>query len=276
MAGTQVDSSLKGKSSEDVKQMLMEQTTPTETEVEETEVKAVEEPEEEVEVSTETETPIKEEPVEEKPTETKETLYKIKVDGKEEEIPLDKVIEYAQKGRFLEKERARDKEDRKKFEEGRAQITQPPDWNKLNEQFVDMLQKDPIGALTTLYEAKKNDEKRMDAEERRAERLFESEKSDVPYWNSIKGIYQEFKDLGNTREEAFLKAENEYLKNLTATIREKGFEEGAKKTALKEKAKIPIEEKKTKGGAIPTLEELKDKSSDEIAKYLRRFVNPGY
>jgi hypothetical protein len=272
MVVANADSSLKGKSSDDLEKMIEEQTS----KVAET-AEAVETPEEEVEVSTEEETPA-EQPPEEKPAETKEALYKIKVDGKEEEVPLSKVIEYAQKGRYLEKERAKDKAERQKFNEERQQITQPPDWNKLNEQFVDMLQKDPLGALTTLYEVKKKDEIRAEAEERRAERLFESEKEDVPYWKNIKGIYQEFRDLGNNREEAYLKAENEYLKSTLTSTREKTEQEVKTKLDNKEKAKIPLGKEKvtTKPGMLPTPEELAKMPSDEIAKFLKYNKTPGW
>ncbi len=270
-----VDSSTKGKSSDELKEML-EQTSIDVAEPEEETAEAVETTEEEAEPSTEEETPEKEEPTEEKKAEPGKKLYKIKVEGKEEELDEEKIIEYAQKGRYLERERAKDKEERKRNEEDRAKVTTPPDWAKLNEQFVDLLQKDPLGALTTLYEAKKNEEKRVEAEERRTDRIFDSEKADVPYWNSIKPLYQEFKDLGNSRDEAFLKAENEYLKNLTITLREKGFKEGTQKANLKEKAKMPLKEKKTKGGVLPSPEELTKMTSEQLGKYLKHNKTPGW
>lgn len=271
---TDVDSSTQGKSSDELKQML-EQTSIEVAEPEEETAEAVETTEEEAETSTEEETP-EEKTTEEKKAEPEKKLYKIKVGGKEEELDEEKLKEYAQKGRYLERERAKDKEERKRLDEERAKITQPPDWNKLNEQFVDLLQKDPLGALTTLYEAKKNEEKRNEAEARHADRIFESEKSDVPYWESIKSIYQEFRDLGNSREEAFLKAENEHLKNLTLTLREEGFKDGKLKASMKEKAKMPLKEKKTKGGALPTPEELNKMTSEQLAKYLKFNKIPGW
>jgi hypothetical protein len=272
------DSSTKGKSSDELKQMLEEQTSKLEVAPEEEATEAVETPEEETETSTEEETQEgkEEETPEEKKEEPKKKLYKIKVEGKEEELDEEKIIEYAQKGRYLERERAKDKEERKRFEEDRTKVAQTPDWAKLNEQFVDMLQKDPLGTLNIYDDAKRKSEKAAEIEEKRQERLFESEKEEVPYWKSIKPVYQELKDRGLNREEAYLKAENDFLKDLTVTLREKGFQEGKHKADLKRKAEMPLKEKKTKGGALPSPEEINKMTSDQLAKYLKYNKVPGW
>ena len=147
MAVASVDSSKA--TSDELKKQIMEQTStleeaPPEPEVvEEEETVEVEIPEEE---STEEE-PAKAETAEEKP-QKKEPLHKIVVEGKEEELTLDKLKEYAQKGRYLERERAKDKAEREKLQTTTGQQPfQMPDATKINEQFVESLQKDTFGTM---------------------------------------------------------------------------------------------------------------------------------
>ncbi|NIM99570.1 MAG: hypothetical protein GTO24_16305, partial [candidate division Zixibacteria bacterium] len=82
---------------------------------------------EEQETSTEeTETPDKEETEEE----SQPKLYQIKVDGKTEYVTEEKLVEYAQKGRFLERERAKDKTQTKGDE---------ANWEIIDKQIIDKI-----------------------------------------------------------------------------------------------------------------------------------------
>lgn len=273
------DSSLDTLSSADLKKQLDEQTSNLEeAEPEETEeAEAVEQTEETEEEATEETTSEEEETTEEPPPKKKrdpkeEKLYKLKVEGKEELVPESKVIEYAQKGRFLERERQKQKEELERL----RKTEQPPqsfDKTKINEEFLKELQEDAFGTLVkfgnTLFEQREGQTR----EERRAERKFQSEmETEVPYWKDLRPIYEEFRDMGHEKNAAFAMAEADYLKALLVRSREKGLSEGASKAKLKSKAVLPTGEKRTKGVAsstLPSEAELEKMTSAQMRKYLR-------
>ena len=146
--------SIEGKSSDDLKQMLMQTSGPESGEETETEEQEVTEPEETEEETKETETEESEtkEPVKSK-EETGEPRYKLKVEGKEEELPLPKVLEYAQKGRYLEREIKKLKEERKRLKGQSPTSAQAPFSapEKANEWFIEEVQKNPVPTLCRLH-----------------------------------------------------------------------------------------------------------------------------
>lgn len=272
MVVASVDSS-KG-TSDDLKKQIMEQTntlaeaTPEPEVVEEEETVEVEGlPEEE---STEEET-AKAETTEEKP-QKKEPLHKIVVEGKEEELTLDKLKEYAQKGRYLERERAKDKAERERLKTDTGQPTfQMPDATKINEQFVDSLQKDTFGTMVQFYKTARELEKQQDKAERKADIDFESDKRELPHFGEVKSSYNEFRERGYDRETAWAMAERDFWMDYAFKAKEKGMNEGSKKTKLQAKAQIAVGEKKTKKeGSLPSPEEAKKMTSDQLAKYMKR------
>ncbi len=167
--------------SEELKKQLMEETSKMEAEApevnEETE-ETVEVETEESEESTKEETPKEEQATEEKPKK-KEEFHRIVVEGKEEEIPYEKLKEYAQKGRCLEREMAKLKAEKAKVPVAGPQI--PQDFSKINEQFVENLQKDTFGTMVQFYQTARNLEKQQEQEVKRLDKEFESDKRELPH-----------------------------------------------------------------------------------------------
>ena len=272
MAVASVDSSKA--TSDELKKQIMEQTSTLEEAPPEPEVVEEEEtveveglPEEE---STEEE-PAKAETAEEKP-QKKEPLHKIVVEGKEEELTLDKLKEYAQKGRYLERERAKDKAEREKLQTTTGQQPfQMPDAKKLNEQFVQSLQEDTFGTFVNFWKTADALKEQQVKAERKADFEFESSKRELPYYKAVKPAYDELRERGISRSEAWLMAENDFLFEDAIRAREKGIQEGSKKVKLQAKAQIAVGEKKgKKEGSLPSPDEAKKMTSAELAKYLKR------
>jgi len=267
------DSSLETATSDELRKQLNEQTTDLEAaEPEEETAEAVEETLETEEESTE-EKPSKEKetPEDTAKEEEKEKLYKIKVEDKEEWIPESKMREYAQKGRFLEKERRRMKEA-EKLQKTEQTIPQTFDKAKLNEEFMKELQDDTLGGLYKFYQQARELERQQEKEERRAERQFQAQvESEVPFWKEIKPIYEELRDIGHDKEKAFAMAEADYFKQLYINSIQKGRDEGEKKAELKRKAQLPIGEKRVSetAGQLPSEDEMRKMSSSQLRKYLR-------
>lgn len=260
--------------SDDLKKQLMEETSKlaeasSEEEVAESEeMVEIETPEEE---STEEKT-AEAETTEEKPLKEKET-HKIVVEGKEEELTLDKLKEYAQKGRYLERERAKDKAEREKLktDTGQRDFQLPSDTAKINEQFVESLQKDTFGTMVQFYKTARDLEKQQEKAERKADTDFESDKRELPHFGEVKSSYREFRDRGYDRETAWAMAERDFWMDYAFKAKEKGMNEGSKKTRLQQKAQIVTGEKKMKKeGSLPSPDDAKKLSSDQIAKHLRR------
>ena len=285
------DSSLEGKSSDDLKQMMREQTS---MEVEDTEdpatsaiaqsdevsgevVEVVEEPAatptEEV-PQAKPEQPA-EEVVEEVP---KKDIHKLKVEGKEEEVDYERLIQYAQKGRHYEKEMQRLKEEKERLGKSPATSPQMPSIDKINEELVENLSKNAFGTLTGLLDMWDRNKKELEAQERRLDKEFERDKKgELPHWEAINHIYRDFRDLGYDRDRALLAAERDYFMDLSTRAKASGVKEGAVKTTLKQKAELPVKEKKAKvSTSIPTPEEAANMSSAEIAKYLKRHKVAGW
>ncbi len=275
-----------------LKQQLKEQTrglkeAPEEVEAPAEEFEVQPEPTEE-KVIEETEVTPEEIPPTEQPPEPveKPTLHKLKVEGKEEEVTQEKLIEYAQKGRHYEKEMAKLKRER---EELRAQRTseKPPvaqpstgiqDPEKAKEMFLQQFADNPIGTLLQMNQLMQQQQAGQTAEEKKAERLFDLDQQESnPVWNQIKPRYQEFRDLGHSREMAATLAENDLLRTAILNAQTAGIKKGQEKEKAKQKAEIPVGGKGTKPTDIGLSDEAigKLKASD-LKRKLPRVRTPGY
>lgn len=275
----EIAESSRGKSSDDILKQIQEQTSkvvasnqigPEDQGLAE----ALEHPDADRAVATEEETA---EPSEQQPTEEptlkgeKDTLYKIKVDGKEKELTLDQLIAAAQKGDRFETKMA---EVKKMEAELRDRATtqqvqqQPFDWKKLDEEIVSKLQESPGRALMEFYTQMRTVERENEKLEKRADREFESDKKELPHWGAVKPLYESYRELGYDREKAFFAAEAEFWRSSVTTLREKALSEGEKKAALKQKAVLPSGEKKGASQGAVTPEEAHKMTSEQLAKAL--------
>jgi hypothetical protein len=246
-----------------------------EVEVKETEAKTDKE---------ETESETEEEPEEQETTEADKGSKKVtlKVKGKEEEFDLtdpaqlQKVIEYAQKGRFLEQEQHRLKEAEKELEAKKTGGIEDFDWKKGDEQFQEEAQKE--GVLKTVAKLVNTivDLKMRSTEgNQKVEREFVKEKSALPHWASIKETYEDYRDAGMDREKAFLLAENDFLRGTVVTATKKGLKEGKAKAEMKQWAKLPKgTTKTTKNEGMPSDDEIAKMPASELEKRIKQ-LSPG-
>jgi hypothetical protein len=215
----------------------------------------------------------------ETPPKKTETLHKLKVEGKEEEWPYEKVIAFAQQGRFLEKEKQRLNEERRKFEQ--ESKNQPPnivqhmqqDPVKAKEAFFNALAEDPFSTLGLAVQTMMQNTKQQEIQEKKTEREFISSRkeSDPDTWDLVKPSYEQYREEGMTREQAYLMAENDLLRKALTTAKQKGLKEGQDKAKLRSKAEIPTGAGKSKvKGKTPTPDEFKKMSSAEMKKHLPR------
>ena len=267
--------------SDELKQRLSEQTSelePAEPESEE-EIQVETDDVVEEEETKEAETSEEETEPEETPTKVeKPSTHKIKVDGKEEEVDYEKLVEFAQKGRHYEKSMAELKREREELAKARQtpNTPAPPDLSKFNEEFIKAINENPFATILNVVKMGIDNEKQTTAQERREERLFEAEQAENPLWSKIKPRYQEYRDLGDSRSEAKLKAENDFLRDAVLNAKNIGQKEGQNKEKMKLKAQIPSGSKKIKAepGRIPTPEEARKLSSAELAKRIRKLQLP--
>jgi len=264
-----------GKSSAELKEMLAQTEVEEEPEeAQEAEAVGTEETEEQVAETQDTEASETEETDEAKVEPGK--TYKIKVEGKEEDLPLDKLIEYAQKGRYLEREKARLKADLEKAREPvRAGPQMPPE--DLNKWFVDEANRNPIGAIMTVQNMMRQTEREQEKAEKLQERKFELEVSESygELWKHLKPLYQGFKEYGLDSETALAKAEADFYREKAIEAMQRGVKKGAIKATAKMKASIPSGSKKTKvTSGLPSPQDMNKMTSAQIAKYLRRIRNP--
>ena len=246
-----------------------------EPETEETETTEQAEGEEAQETKSEEGETTVEEPAVETPPK-KETLHKLKVEGKEEEWPYEKVIAFAQQGRFLEKEKQRLNEEKRRLEEERSRTTVQPqvtDPAKAKEAFFTALAEDPFSTLGLAMQSMMQNTKQQEMQEKKAEREFQNSRkeADADTWEITKPIYEQYREEGIPREQAYLMAENELLRRALSTAKQKGLKEGQEKAKLRAKAEIPSQTGKAKvKGKTPSPEEFKKMTASEMRKHLPR------
>ena len=271
-------------SSDDLKQQL-EETEVTEEAASEEVVE--EETAEPVEEASEEQVETSEEPEETpEPKKEEKPLHRIKVEGKEEEIPYEKLIEFAQKGRHYEKEMSKLKEERRRLQEASptttAPVNQMPMTAEAKEQFFKALADDPFGTLGTFLNMGLDMREKRTKEERQADRLYESEQAENPLWDRIRPRYRELLDSGYSRQQAHLMAENDLLKDVILQTKSSAMKEGSKKEQAKLKAQMPVGEKRGKVSAGATSDaDLSKLQSSKIAELLtkrggKRIRNPGW
>lgn len=285
MAGPQAQTAqLESMTSTELEQLLNEQTSAI---VPEVEAEATEETQVVEEQSTE-ETPPQEETTEETMVpETGMKSVKLKVEGKEVEIPEEKMLEYAQKGYHYEKKMADLKSQREELDRLKSQPAQPtllqqaqqftPE--QIKEELIKRLNDDPGGTLFAMMEARLQADKEQTRQERIAELEFDLNKNEAApdVWKAIKPKYDTFRAMGESRETAFLKAENDYFKSLYVNAKTVGMKEGQNKEKLKMAARIPGAERasQAKGsGKMPSDAEIRKMTSAELLKYLPMQESP--
>ena len=275
--------SIESKSSGDLKEMLMQTSLPDtgEEESEEAEGVATEETETEETTPDETAEAETEKEVEPKEEET-EKRYKIKVDGKEEELSLPETLKYAQQGRYLEKEIAKLNAEKKRLREepGAKPASQPAmDITQLNAWFLKEVEANPVGTLFNVMEFKDKMNRETDKEEKKKDREFELESAEEhgKLWKPLKPKYQEFRDLGYSREESLAKAQVDFWKDVAATALQTGTTAGVKKAKMKQMAEMPTGTKKLKTSTgLPSVQDASKMTSAELRKHLKYIKNEGY
>ncbi len=268
---------LESMTSTQLEQLLNEQTSAIVTEPE---AKATEETQVPEVKSTEEIPPQEETTPEIAPPKTETRSVKLKVEGKDVEIPEEKMLEYAQKGYHYEKKMADLKTQKEELERLKSQPTQPTLMQQasqftpeqIKEELIKRLNDDPGGTLFSMIEARFQADKEQTKQERIAELEFDLSKnesaSDV--WKAIKPKYETFRAMGETRETAFLKAENDHFKSLYVNAKTVGIKEGQEKEKLKRAAQIPGAERASHKGAgkIPSDAEIRKMSSAELLKFI--------
>jgi len=271
------DTPLESMSSTELKQLLREKTSELVTESPKETVEVTETPGEIVTEPTEEIPSERMETTEEPPeTETKGKTVKLNVEGKEIEVPEDKLLDYAQQGyhynqkmEALKKQRA----ELEKIKEPEKAATPSTQYTpaQIREELIRRLNENPEETLVQLTNAVIDARENVSKTERRQDLEFEVQKTEsVPHWDQIKDRYKFFREMGDNREMAFLKADNDYFKTLYVSAKARGIEEGRKKTELKAKADIPGGQSKTRPPTTkePSEEELAKMSSSELAKLL--------
>ena len=275
--------SIESKSSDELKDMLMQTSLPDSGDEEEREeAEAVEAEETETEETNPDETGEKPETEKEvKPgKEETERLYKIKVEGKEEELSLPKVLEYAQKGRYLEKEKAKLNAERKRLaeESGNRPANVPQfDPSKAKDWFMKAAEEDPVGAIFNVIDFRDKMNKETERDERKKDKEFELGLADEhgEIWKQLKPMYQEFRDLGYSREESEAKAQADFWKGVASQALQTGTKQGSKKEKLKQMAEMPTGTKKTKSseGQFPSEKDASKMTTAELRKILKYTKN---
>lgn len=215
----------------------------------------------------------------EQTSETEEEVkppLRIKVKGKEVDIPHDKIKEYVQKGyRYEEKVRELNEQFRGKVS------NEPIDFEKIDEEFVSELQKSPVKTLMQFTKTILDTTEKERQQQRKIDRAIEKEFSaNIPMWDVIKDDYHDYRSEGYDPATALKLAQGDFFQSQYFDSKQKGIEEGAKKQALKQKAQIPSGSKK--GTALDSAnlsgKDIQNMTSDQLAKALGlRFIrNPGW
>jgi len=230
--------------------------------IEETESAETEESEEEEAEETSTE---ETEAAEEKEEATKPRLFKLIVDGKEEYVTEEQMHQYAQKGRYLERERAKDKEGHE-F-----------DYEKAEEELKARIGKD--GLFKPLAElaagAIKADRMQM-RETRKQGRLL----ADNAEWGKDSALREQFFDLleeGHTPDAASTEVALKFWKEFGKEAQAKGAEKQKKKVAADiKKGKEAIDDVREAGSEEATMEGFEKLESDpktkaeDLLKYMKK------
>lgn len=231
--------------------------------IEEKEETEESEDEEEAEETSEEET----ETAEEKEEETKPRLFKIVVDGKEEYVTEEQLLQYAQKGRYLERERAKDKR------EDKGEI----DWQKADAEFTERIKKEGFvkTSLDLVRGAIRAD--RVEIQERRKQGKLMADNAE---WGKDPKLREEFFDLisdGSELDDASTKVAVKFWEDAAKKGQAKGAEkQKAKEAARIAKGKETIEDEREAGGEVPTMENFEKlranpkTTSDDLLKFMRK------
>jgi hypothetical protein len=261
--------------SADIMQQIREQTSNLETGEPQEETIT-----EEFEVQGETE----EQPVEEQPVETvqaeaeteqvseaqaaAEEALRIKYKGKDVDIPSEKIKEYVQKGYRME-ERERELREKEKSLMAQQQ-PQQVDYNKINEDFVKQLQENPVATLMQFTKMVNETTEQERKQQRKMDKALEKDMAaNIPHWDAIQDAYRDYRDEGYDPKMSLALSEADFWKYLALESKQKGVQEGEKKTILKQKAIIPGGNKK--GASLnesPSVKDIGNMTSSDLAKSL--------
>lgn len=212
-----------------------------------------------------------------------EKLYKLKVKGKEVEVPEDKLINLAQMGEDYNLKMASLKKWEEELQQKASAQTATPFGNmpveKVNEFLIEELNKNPAMTLVNLNNMLNENREAQAREQKKAEREYKNKMAETfgDLWHAIKPMYEDYREDGQSREAAFAMARADFYQDIANRALSKGMEKGKKKAEARMKAEIPSGTKKTKiSTGLPTPEQSKKMSSKEMAKYLKRFQNPGW
>lgn len=231
-----------------------------EEEAEETEESEGEEEEAKETSEEETET------AEEKEEGAKPRLFKIIVDGKEEFVTEEQIIQYAQKGRFLERERAKDKEE-------------PPtiDYEKAEQEVMESIKRDGFFKTMAGLGAQLIKQDRNQMREIKKQGRVMAENAE---WGKDPGLREEFFDLveeGRDPDEAANNVAVKFWENQAKKGQAKGAEKEKKKQAVKiEKGKETVLDEREAEGEAPTMENFeklasnKKTSSGDLLKFMKK------
>jgi len=274
--------SIEGKSSAELKDMLMQTSVPDSGEEEEEKVESVEtaeETEEEVkpEETTKEEVETKQETSEE---EKPAKAYKLKVKGKEVEVDEDKLIALAQQGEDYAQKMQKLKEWQADLEQKASGQPAMPFGNmpieKVNEYLVKELNDNPATTLANFMNLMAESREAKAKEERKFERDYKSKLAETfgDTWVAIKPTYDEYRDEGYPRETALAMARADFYQDIAKKALERGVKKGIQKAKMKTMAEMPAGEKRGKSSTeLPSAKDLSKMTSAEIKKHLRYVKN---
>ncbi len=158
---------------------------------------------------------------------------RIKYNGKEIDIPAEKIREYVQKGYRVE-EKLRELKEKEAELTSKGQVGEV-DFSKIDEDFVAELQKSPVRTLMQFTKTILETTEKERQQQRKFERTFE----------------------------------RDFFANLYLESKQKGIDEGVKKQTLKQKAQIPSGNKKgSTPTEMPSMKDIKNMTSDQMAQAL--------
>jgi hypothetical protein len=148
------------------------------------------------------------------------------------------------------------------------EATQPPDFTKLNEDFVKQLQENPVATLLQFTKMVNETSEQERVRQRKMDKALEREMaSSIPHWNEISDSYHDRRDEGHDHQTAVALAERDLFINLYLESKQKGVQEGEKKAILKQRAIIPGGNKRGDSGT-PDVKDMRNMTSSEMAKAL--------
>jgi len=275
--------SIEGKSSSELKQMLMQTSVPDSGEEEETEqaVETAEETEEETKLEETAEEAETKKDVSKKEEAAK--TYKLRTKKGEVEVDEDKIIALAQQGEDYNQKMAKLKEWESELERKATGQPATPFGNmpieKVNEYLVKELNDNPAATLANFMNLVAESRDAKAKEDKRIEREYKTKLAETlgDTWYAIKPTYDEYREDGHSRDTALAMARADFYQQIANKALERGIKKGEKKAKMKTMAEIPAGEKRARSESeIPSTKDLSKMTSAEIRKYLKYVKHPDW